>query len=792
MADMSNTSADEYKGEHGGEYDAGNMAAPKPPEPGPGTSRSRDGSTGAYVKGGDFPDFDPQRFLSGLDAIYSRHEGASKAEPYMTQALERAAEAGDEPGQLTVINELMGFYRSQSRHEDNIRLAHTSLDLALHMGLEGTAQWLAVLINAATAMRAAGHYDESLELYEQALSASTTAPDADPRNIAALHNNLSMLYSETGDLGNALEELRKALDMITLASPDPANDIDIATTKTNIALLLLQRPAENGGGGNHREEPGNRSTENGENSGNNAKGTSGTDNCADCGSAVYSRDIQEALDYAREALDYAREALEIYHHDPSLSLTDSAHYASALAGYAQALLMSGAAAEAQEFYDKALQHISKAYGTQNDYYRTTLANARSAREIAEKQGQQANAADPVTPVPRITKNMTADMVSSPVTGIAEDMATDGMAAGPAAGTAAGPAAGTAEASAESMTKSPAVNVKNPDITGLELSQQYWEKYGRPLLRQKYPQYAGRIASGLVGHGSECYGFDDRYSRDHDFGPRFCLWLTDDDYAEIGSRLQEDYDSLPKRFMGYSLEASASTPRSQGERRRSGVFRIGDFFGSVTGLRHAPGDDEPLLWLNMDEATLAAATNGKVFADPLGAFSSRRQGFKNMPDDVRLALISQRAGMISQSGQYNFPRMSARGDAAAAMLCIYQFAEAVTSLVFLINNPLTVGYAPYYKWRFAALRSISARPATRLPQVCGQLEQLMGSASDASRGQRDNPAYAHANALISQICNEIVAELRYQGLTSGSEDFLEWHRPYIESHISQEYPFLRSL
>ena len=774
MADMSNTSADEYKDEYGGsEYDAGNMAAPKPE---PGTLGGRDGSTSDYVKGGDLPDFDPQRFLSGLDAIYSRHEGASKAEPYMTHALEQAAETGDEPGQLTVINELMGFYRSQSRHEDNIRLAHASLDLALHMGLEGTTQWLAVLINAATAMRAAGHYDESLELYEQALSASTTAPDADPRNIAALHNNLSMLYSETGDLGNALEELRKALDMITLASPDPANDIDIATTKTNIALLLLQRPSENGGGGNHREEHGNRSTENGESSGNNAKGTSGTDDCTDCGSAVHSRDIQEALDYAREAL-------EIYHHDPSLSLTDSAHYASALAGYAQALLMSGAAAEAQEFYDKALQHISKAYGTQNDYYRTTLANARSAGEIAEKQGQRASIADPVTPVPRITKSMTADMASSPVTDMAENIAAEGTAE---------PAEDTAEASAESMTKSPAANVKNPDITGLELSQRYWEKYGRPLLRQKYPQYAGRIASGLVGHGSECYGFDDRYSRDHDFGPRFCLWLTDNDYAEIGSQLQEDYDSLPKRFMGYSLEASASTPRSQGEHRRSGVFRIGDFFESVTGLREAPGDDEPLLWLNMDEATLSAATNGKVFADPLGAFSSRRQGFKNMPDDVRLALISQRAGMISQSGQYNFPRMSARGDAAAAMLCISQFAEAISSLVFLINNPLTVCYAPYYKWRFAALRGISARPATRLPQVCGQLEQLMGSASDASRGQRDNPAYAHANVLISQICNEIVAELRYQGLTSGSEDFLEWHRPYIESHISQEYPFLRSL
>ena len=647
-----------------------------------------------------------ETFLTGLDAIYSRHTGASEAEPYMLDALETAAEAGDDAAQLTIVNELMGFYRSQGRHEDNTRLAQASLELALRMGLEGSEEWMTVLINAATAMRAAGYYDQALALYQQALRASQDLPNASPRDKAALHNNLSMLYSETGDLKTALSELKTALDLMTQASTDPENDIDLATTHTNIALLLLQTPAE--------EDP-------------------------------------AALP---QALEEAKKALDIYHHDPSLDLTNSAHYASALAGYAQALLLNGRPTEAVSYYDQALASISETYGTDTDYYRTTAANAQVARQAAA--GGKASG----------TKDKASGRTMN---GTRNESADESAAASPAKTRMDPPSASPATTSDTPQTR----------IKGLALARKYWEAYGKPLIAEKYPAYTGRIAAGLVGHGSECYGFDDRFSQDHDFGPRFCLWLTEEDYQSIGDALQADYDSLPSEFLGYHMKAK--TVRSQGERKRAGVFSIDSFFESLTGLAAPPSEDELILWLNLREDTLAAATNGRVFADPLGAFSSRRQAFKDMPDDIRFCLISRRLGMISQAGQYNFPRMLARKDRSAATLCLAEFADAVSSLVFLINNPLIVGYTPYYKWRFAALRQLSARPATRLSQVCPLVEEILA-----------NGPQAETTELIDQVCHLIVAELKNQSLTTSPEEFLEWQRPFIERHISPRHSFLRGI
>ena len=681
--------------------------------------------------------FDAEAFLKGLDAIFEAHEGATKAEPYLLQAMDDAENAGDDAGLLTVLNETMGFYRSQGRHEDNQWIVQRSIELALRMRLEGTEAWTTTLINAATSMRAAGRYDQAEDLYRQAIDSAKATLSPTDRRMAALHNNLSMLYSETGRPEQALHELEAALRVLEAASVDPSNDIDIAATHTNIALILLELPADerhtgSSGETEHAGAPSNRMTPPATSS------DSPTDN-----STPAAAHLDEAMRHARQSLDIYRNAGQEH----------AGHYASALAGYAQVCLAAGHADEAVRRYRQALSVIEENYGRDNDYYRITAANLVQAQE------------------------QTAE---SELSGV---IATPGTA--------------TPDAAASSGTV-PSDTTPTHTIPGLKLARAYWNEYGKPLIVERYPEYQGRIAAGLVGHGSECYGFDDELSHDHDFGPGFCLWLTDEDYAAIGERLQADYESLPDTFMGFGPKSQ--TARAQGAGRRVGVFRIGDFFESITGYRQAPPADRPHEWLMLDEPTLAAATNGEVFADPLGAFSKTRQGFKLMPEDVRLSLISRRLGMIAQAGQYNLPRMLQRGDGAAAWCAINEFAEAVASLVFLINTPVSAGYMPYYKWRFAALRRLSRRMAARLPDVCAQLEDVLRLASAAcfggvgfgEGGKGAAPAAKQVVSIVESICAEIVAELGREGLTDSDETFLEWQRPYVEEHIEHRDACLMSL
>ena len=189
------------------------------------------------------------QFYSELDEMFANHAGADAIESYLLQKLaetQPAAEtsaANEEANSLhlSILNELMGFYRSRGEHTKNQPIINRALHLADSMHLAGTEAGTTTLINAATSLRAAGSYNRAEEIYSQAIKESSKTLKPNDRKLAALHNNLSMLYSETGNTSEAIEELNQALEILQNTSTDPDHDIDIAATHTNIALAMLQK-----------------------------------------------------------------------------------------------------------------------------------------------------------------------------------------------------------------------------------------------------------------------------------------------------------------------------------------------------------------------------------------------------------------------------------------------------------------------------------------------------------------------------------------------------------------------
>ena len=687
------------------------------------------------------------QFYKELDNMFASHASAQEIEKYLLNALnqsqeealketqnkeskekancayDKSQESNAQALQLSVLNELMGFYRSRGEHAKNKPIIDNALDLAKKMDLAGSEAGTTTLINAATSLRAAGSYERAAEIYSQAIKESSKTLKPNDRKLAALHNNLSMLYSETGNIKEAIDQLEKALDILQKSSIDPSTDIDIAATHTNIALAILQ----------------------------------------ECSQPNASTNSKSAT--LNSAFEHAQMSLKIYKNGNN---QNQPHYASALAGYAQVQYARKEYSDAVKAYSEALDLIAQCYGKDSESYAITLENLQQAQDAEEKFTAKS-----------ATDTIQYDSEKSPAT------------------------AQLQPESNKTIQSSKTVKAKdNPKIkNGMQLAKSYWQTYGKPLLDQpKFAKYKNRIAAGLVGHGSECYGFDDEISRDHDFGPGFCMWLTDEDYAKIGDDLQAAYDSLPQEYAGFGSREETPRAKSCEESKRVGVFSISEFFENITGFATAPSKNEPHLWLSLSEPTLAAATNGQIFADPLGEFSKTRQSFKLMPDDVRISLISRRLGMMAQAGQYNVPRMLARKDGAAAWLSINEFVRATASIVFLLNNPISAGYLPYYKWQFAALRKLSARMASRLSNVCNKLESLMrlssaacfGGSGFGEGGKGSSEAESKINEIIQNVCNEVVKELKYQGLSNCGETFLEWQRPYVEALINSRTTCLRSL
>lgn len=306
------------------------------------------------------------------------------------------------------------------------------------------------------------------------------------------------------------------------------------------------------------------------------------------------------------------------------------------------------------------------------------------------------------------------------------------------------------------------------MRGLDIARAYWEQFGRPMLAERFPELMPRLTAGLCGSGSECFGFDDELSRDHDFEPGFMLFLPDE--ATVDRRaaflLERAYAGLPRDFMG--LRRGLVSPVG-GARR--GVQRAVDFFTEKTG---APDGILTVgQWLSTPDHALAEAVNGEIFFDGPGEVTAIRRRLARFPRDIRLKKLAGCLLLMGQSGQYNYPRCMRRGDTGAAQLAAVAFAQSAMAAVFLLNDV----YQPFYKWRFRALRGLE-----RLSALAEPLEYLISTGNDAELAE------AKRRAMI-RVAGNIVTECLAQNLSAADTGDLERQAYAVNAAISD--PDLRN-
>lgn len=286
------------------------------------------------------------------------------------------------------------------------------------------------------------------------------------------------------------------------------------------------------------------------------------------------------------------------------------------------------------------------------------------------------------------------------------------------------------------------------MKGLELSRNYYDTYGRTMIDEQFPEIAGYTAAGLVGYGSECLGFDDEISRDHDYGPSFCIWLPREIYVRFGKAVQAAYDALPKTFLDFSERVEEAQGKG-----RVGALCLEDFYGGILGTETLPHTDAQ--WLMIPEEALSTAVNGCVFEDRLGAFSAFREGLlRYYPESIWRRKLADALARTSQAGQYNYARAMQRGERVAAELALSEFVRESMHLVYLLNR----SYAPFYKWMHRGLHELSTGG-----EIGDMLGLLYQTDSETDR-----------ILIIEAVCNILVQILNEKGLSRGQDNFLQSH------------------
>ena len=324
----------------------------------------------------------------------------------------------------------------------------------------------------------------------------------------------------------------------------------------------------------------------------------------------------------------------------------------------------------------------------------------------------------------------------------------------------------------------------------DISREFFFEAVLPLLERELPEVAARTAFGLFGYGSEAYGRDDEYSRDHHWGLRIDALMPDALFAARQDELLRIVGAnLPATFRGQPLRA--------GHLAGAGLApdSLPAFLSRTLGIDHPPRTYTE--WLQIPEEDIIHVVNGEVWHDPDGRFTAIRAAFgDHYPEPVRRRRIAHWCRYFSGMGTYALKRAILRGNEFYASTRFGVAIRLGVQLAFLLDRR----YFPYDKWLmadFARLPRLYAplRPlvdeAVRLSTSWERKLELLGRMAvvlDRTMVQdgiiRPHPRYTGTETSGFRILEHAYAELIQQSPDEIKTVVPQWDQVYLEQFHSR--------
>lgn len=170
-----------------------------------------------------------QEFIEGLDALFAVNDGKGAGE-YLLKWHKKAQEEDNWPLMVTVLNEMLGYYRSSGNEKLAMDCVSQMLELIKKRGLDNNGDVGTIYINLGTTLCRFCHYEEGVRFYE--LAEEKLKDCENPYILASLYNNSAAAREASGNVEAAIGQYEKSLELLGKL-PDCINFI--AITYANMA-----------------------------------------------------------------------------------------------------------------------------------------------------------------------------------------------------------------------------------------------------------------------------------------------------------------------------------------------------------------------------------------------------------------------------------------------------------------------------------------------------------------------------------------------------------------------------